>query len=121
MSDKDVATNDGDVVAIVGTIPYTGAAQGTWTAGPIIYGAYERLTIEDRAVIYQASCTFSFQGTTPPPASAPVVGSEIVTVEAAKTVLQGKQLSVLRNSDFKKDAFGNTLEVKVTDSRLKSS
>ena len=110
---------EGDVLAQPGTTPAPGAASGVWTPGQVNYTSYAFLTVNGVAVIYEASCTFSFSGTSPPPASSAVTDSSDVKLSAGGTVLMASQNNVLLNGDSANDDFGNKLEV-VTGNHLKS-
>jgi len=110
MADKRVAVT-GDVEAKPGTKMFTGAASGTWTAGPVTYTSYNHLSVGGKSVIHGANCTFTFTGSTSN--GAPVTGSETVTLQAGQTVLQKGLSGVLRNGDTATgDKFDNELEVK---------
>lgn len=102
---------EGDVNAIPGTIPYAPAVSGAWVQGPISYMSYAKLKVNGRNVIYEARCTFTFTGVGPPPTSAPVSGSENVTLSAASTAVNGGQSSVLLHGDSKIGTYGNQLQV----------
>jgi len=114
MALKNVATQ-ADVQTQPGTTQFTGAASGTWSAGPVSVVSYAKLTIGGQAVILSASCTFSFtgaSGSTPP---VTVTGSEEVTLSAAAldtTKLQGGLLQVLRDSNQSNTSlFGNVIKI----------
>jgi len=62
MAAKNVAV-EGDVQATAGTTPYPPADKGTWTAGTITYSSYNKLKVAVKPIIYQAECTFTFDGT----------------------------------------------------------
>lgn len=117
MSSKSVAV-DGDVTATPGTVFYTGADSGTWTAGTITYESYDKLTVTKK-VIYKAICKFSFAGANSG-TGATITGEETVTLEATPTLLQKGATSVLRDGDSQVGEFGNKLEV-LTNNKLKSA
>ncbi|MBE9111420.1 hypothetical protein IQ273_18610 [Nodosilinea sp. LEGE 07298] len=123
MSAKNVAV-EGDVQAVPGTVPYSPADEGEWTAGSIRSSMYEQLKIGGKATIYKAECTFSFTGrqTLPNGAKQSVSGSETVTLEAKKpTKLQKSILNVLVNGDeISSEEHGNKLQV-TTSNKLSSS
>lgn len=100
---------EGDVQAIVGTIPYSGAANGTWTAMPVQYVGYRQLTIGGKPVIYEAECRFLFSGFSA--SGTPVVGQEVVKLTAQSTKLQGGLLRVLVTGDLALGTYGNQLKV----------
>jgi hypothetical protein len=102
---------DGDVIAIPGTIPYTGAASGVWVPGSVTYSSYSSVKVGGSAVIYEAKCTFSFTGVSPSPANAPVSGTEDVTLTAGSTEVNKGQNSVLLDGDSKTGNYGNQLQV----------
>lgn len=110
MPGKNVAV-EGDVTATPGTIPFTGAVSGTWTAGPISYQKYSQLTVRNVSVIHQAQCTFLFSGSN---GTSPVSGSETVTLIAKTTNLQNGLAFVLLNGDTQVGVFGNTLTAKAS-------
>ena len=112
MAGKPVAVT-GDVVATVGTIFFTGATSGTWSAGDVSVQFYNQLTIGGATVIHQAKCTFEFDGENA--GGTKVKGSEIVTLNAGATVLQKGQSRVLVHGDVAIGTFGNKLEVQTTN------
>ena len=105
---KQVAV-EGDVLAIPGTTLYTGAANGSWTAMPVQYTSYSKLTVSGKAVIYEATCKFLFGGASA--SGAPVVGQEDVKLTAQTTKLQGSLSKVLVTSDSANGQYGNQLKV----------
>lgn len=107
---KTVAV-EGDVQAIPGTTPFTGAANGAWAPGSITLESYKKLTSGGKKVIYKATCTFNFTGVSPPPANSPVSGSETVVLEAKKTTLNASQSFTLLNGEKQQGRYGNTLQV----------
>jgi hypothetical protein len=113
MAGKPVAVT-GDVVATVGTTPFTGADLGTWTAGAVSVQFYNHLTSGGTTVIHQAECTFNFSGTNSG-TGATITGSETVTLTAGATVLQRGQSGVLVQGDVAIGTFGNKLEVQTTN------
>ena len=113
----NVAIQD-DVQATPGTDQtYNGASVGTWTAGTITYKKYSKLTISRSPIIYEASCQFTFAGSTS--GGTAVGGTETVTLKAATTKLQKDFNSALRNRDETTDSHGNKLAVSSTR-KLKS-
>lgn len=106
----------GDVVATPGTVPATGAASGTWTAGPVSYQSYSKLKVGGN-VIHQASCTFNFSGATS--GGSAVTDVSTVTLTAGSTKLQKGSTFVLQNGDQKSDSFGNKLQAQ-SSRKLKS-
>jgi len=103
----DKGAREGDVSATVGTTPFTGADKGTWTAGPITYTTYDRLTSNGTKAISEAECTFSFAGTNS--SGATVTGTETVTLSARPTKLQKGASGVLVNGDSASGDYENTL------------
>lgn len=98
MPAKSVAVK-GDVSATVGTMPYTGATTGTWTAGPILETSYVNLKSGGKEVVWKAQCTFSFSGANQ--AGEAKTGSETVTLTAGTTLLKKGESSVLVDGDSK--------------------
>jgi hypothetical protein len=96
MPAKSVAV-EGDVKATVGTMPFTGAQSGTWTAGSISYTSYANLKSGGKKVIWKATCLFSFKGASA--SGATVTGTETVTVTATTKLLNKGQRSVLVDGD----------------------
>lgn len=123
MSAKNVAV-EGDVQAVPGTVPYSPADKGKWTAGSIRSSMYEQLKISGKATIYKAECTFSFTGTQSLPNGTQnsVSGSETITLETKKpTKLQKAISNVLVNGDeISSEKHGNKLQV-TTSNKLLSS
>jgi hypothetical protein len=108
---KSVAA-EGDVTPILGTIPFTGAQSGTWTAGEITPTAHADLQVGGAAAISGASCTFSFKGVNS--SGATVTGQEIVTLTAGATKLHVGTNAVLMDGDEATAGpagFGNKLQV----------
>ena len=103
----------GDVQAIAGTIPFSGAANGSWTAMPVKYTSYSKLTLGGKVVIYEAECNFMFSGANP--AGSPVVGQEVVKLTAKTTKLQGSLSNVLVSGDSATGQYGNQLQVNATN------
>jgi hypothetical protein len=108
MTGKNVA-GQGDVSAIPGTLPFTGAQSGTWTPGAITPVAHPELQVGGAAVITQASCTFSFAGVNA--SGTAVTGQETVTLPAGATTLHVGPDTVLVNGDQAVGMFGNKLQV----------
>jgi hypothetical protein len=106
----------GEVQAQPGTVMYTGATAGTWTAGTVSYKTYSKLTVGKTAVIYEASCDFSFDGSS---GNTAVKGTATVTLSAGNSKVQGGLNKVLRDGDQKVDSYGNTLSVSAAG-KLKS-
>ena len=117
MTGRNVA-GQGDVSAIQGITPFTGAQSGTWTAGAITVTAHSELQVGGVAVITQASCTFSFAGVNA--SGSPVTGQETVTLPAGATTLHVGPDTVLVNGDQAVGAFGNKLQVVSTRTLLTS-
>lgn len=103
----------GDVEAIAGKTPYSGAANGSWTAMPVQYSSYSKLTVGGKAVIYEAECRFLFSGANP--SGAPVVGQEVVKLTAQTTKLQSSLSNVLVTGDSANGKYGNQLKVNATN------
>jgi hypothetical protein len=110
---RSVAAKD-DVSATPGTVPFTGADQGTWTAGEINAPGHPELQMGG-AVISEASCVFSFQGSNSGTGAA-VTGQETVTLTSGTTKLHVGQVSVLVDGDETTGdgGFGNKLTVTST-------
>jgi hypothetical protein len=107
MASKAVATA-ADVSATAGTVPVTGST-GTWTAGAIQVTTCDAVRTGGQ-IIREASCTFSYSGTTTSTPSSPVTATEDVKLTAATTVLTCGQ-PVLVDGDKKVGAHGNQLKV----------
>jgi hypothetical protein len=96
-----------DVSATPGTTPFTGATNGTWTAGAITVTSHPRLQVGGAPVISGAVCMFAFVSTD----GSGVTGSETVTLSAGATKLRDGPATMLVNGDQATGAFGNTLQV----------
>jgi hypothetical protein len=107
---KPVAV-EGEISATAGTTLHPPAASGTWTAGPVVEVPHTKLSVAGKAVVLQATCTFTFSGTTSPPASSPVAGVEVVVLSPASTILLSSSTSVLVDGDSAEGVYGNKLEV----------
>ena len=102
---------EGDVTAIPGSIFFTSATSGSWSAGPVTVTTYPKLRAEAQ-VAFQASCTFQFSGSS---GQTPVTGSETVTLTAAGSAKLQKGLNgVLLAGDNAEGAFGNKLTASST-------
>jgi hypothetical protein len=108
MPAKPVAC-EADVSATAGSVLYPGAASGAWTAGPVSVTPYAPLTVGGAATLAQATCLFSFTGTSPAPASSPVAGTSSLTLTPTATVLKFGGGNLLRDGDQAADSYGNTL------------
>ena len=97
-----------DISATVGTLPFTGATSGAWTAGDIDVTTGDTLVVGGNAVAVSATCTFSFSGTN---GNAPVAGSSAVSLPAGPSTLLVGGAPPLLSGDTASDAFGNTLVV----------
>ena len=108
---KSVAAKD-DVSATPGAVPFTGADQGTWTAGEINAPGHPEFQMGEAAVISEASCVFSFQGSNSG-TGAVVAGQETVTLTSGTTKLHVGQVTVLVDGDEATGdgGFGNKLTV----------
>lgn len=105
---KPVAV-EGDVQATPGAVPYPPAVSGAWSPGNVEYQTHSNLESGGKAVIYEASCTFTFVGADPN--GAPVNGDESVTLTAKSTTLMNGADNVLVTGDTEVGAYGNTLMV----------
>lgn len=104
------AAKAGDVKATAGTTFYSPAVKGAWTAGPVQETTYSKLKSGAKQVVHKAECTFSFTGTGPTPAEAPVSGTSKVTLVAKTTKLQKGLSNVIVDGDSEKDSYGNELK-----------
>jgi hypothetical protein len=109
MAGKSVA-KAGDIKATAGTTMFSPAVSGKWTAGPVTVTTYSKLKTGGSPVAHKAECTFSFTGTGPSPASAPVSGTSKVTLTAKTTRLQKGKSNVIVDGDSAQDSYGNKLE-----------
>lgn len=103
----------GEVVATPGSIPFTRAESGIWTAGVIRYRNYDQLKVNHAKVIYEAECNFSFSGQSS--SGATVTGQETVALAASTTILQKNVSNVLVNDDTQTCDFSNKLKVQRTN------
>ncbi len=114
----------GKTVAVIGDVQAEPAKDptGTWgpapNTDPIIYQAYNHLTVGKKAVIYSASCTFIFT----PNQNIPPKPPETVILSAGATVLQGGKNHVLVNGDSATgEVAGNQLRVISSNNQLRSA
>jgi hypothetical protein len=110
---KKVAV-DGEVTATPGTKPGIEGSAGPpgWTAGPVSYETYSHLTVGGKEVAYEASCTFTYSGTTTSaPATAVGPKTADVKLSAKTTVLQSGSDKVLVDGDEEEDSYKNKLSV----------
>lgn len=105
---KSLATQT-DVIATPGTMPFTGAQSGTWTAGPITVTPHPHIQADGAPVISGAACTFSFAGVNS--GGTAVTGQDPVTLPAGATKLRDGPATLLVNGDQATGAFGNMLQV----------
>jgi hypothetical protein len=114
MAGKSVATQADVQTPQPGTTPFTGAASGTWTAGPVTVVSYAKLTTGSQPIISSVSCTFAFSGLAAN-GTTPVAGFEPVILSAAAlgtTKLQGETQQVLRDGDQSNTSlYGNTISI----------
>lgn len=93
------------------------ATKGEWKAGPIAEVPRAAMRVGSRAVLAEASCTFSFAGTCPDPKSAgatlPVVNSSKVSLAPTPSLLR-RGGALLRDTATAADTFGNRLIVAPT-------
>lgn len=73
--------------------------------------SYSKLTIGGSPVIYQASCTFSFSGTTSSTPPVTVTGTDMVTLSPSTTKLQKNENNVLRDGDSITSIYGNEISI----------
>jgi hypothetical protein len=111
-----------DISVTAGTVPYQGpagtAANGTWQQhGDVSVDEYAKLKLAGAPVIYQATCTFLFNGFTS--TNTAVTATSTVTLSASPTTLQAKESGVLSNGSSATDAWGNTLTA-VSGGKLRS-
>ncbi|MEO0375336.1 MAG: hypothetical protein AAF329_12075 [Cyanobacteria bacterium P01_A01_bin.17] len=110
-----------DVIATPGTVFFPPADSGAWTAGPVTETPDPKLTAGKKQVIYQATCTFSFSGANSA-SGATVTGTEVVTLSAKPTKLQGKTTKVLVDSDSATGVlYANQLKVVASQTKLLTS
>jgi hypothetical protein len=100
---------EGQVTATPGAMPFTGAESGVWTAGSVNYESYDALKMDGAKVIHGASCRFSFSGQSS--SGATVTGSETVTLEAGRTIVQKDSSGALLSGDSATGSYGNKLMV----------
>lgn len=98
----------GDASATAGTGVPTTADSGTWTAGPVDTKTTDLLSSDGRAVLVEASCTFSFSGTK---GNSAVADSSKVTLTPGSRTLTAGGVAPLVDGDSTKDDFGNTVKV----------
>ncbi|CAM4280633.1 hypothetical protein [Pseudoalteromonas ostreae] len=104
------AALEGEVQAIPGTTPFTGADAGVWAlVGQVMVKPHAKVTVGGKKTIYQAEASFQFNGTTPD--KKPITGVAKITLAAKPSKLLQAANKVLVNSDELKDQFGNTLKV----------
>ena len=89
----------GNVFAVAGAVPLTGAVAGAWTAGPVAEARLRLLPFILPVFIRSARCTFAFAGVTTD-GTTPVVGASTVTLSS---------WLALRRGDTASDVFGNTV------------
>jgi hypothetical protein len=106
MAGKAVAV-EADVQVVAGAIFPNQADSGAWTAGQVIVKADSKVTIRGMPAVYEARCTFTFEGTR---GQSLVTATEDVVLAAAATKLQS-QTHVLRDGDVKQSTYGNTVKV----------
>ena len=107
---KSVAV-DGEVIATPGTVFYSPADAGKWSAGAVQYVAHSRIKVGNTAAISKATCTFSFSGTDSKSQGAAVAGTSDVELEAGSTKLNEGGTGMLLAGDSTEDMYGNTLTV----------
>jgi hypothetical protein len=100
----------GDVTATASSgLPLVAAGgSGKWTAGQVGYTSYPKLKVGS-AVIWKATCTFSFSGLNS--GGSAVADSDTVTLTAGATKLARRQQNVLVHGENTTSAKGNRLTV----------
>lgn len=103
----------GEVKATVsgGLPPVAAGGSGKWTAGQVSYTSYPKLKVGN-AVIWKASCTFSFSGANS--GGSTVADSDTVTLTAGTTKLARRQHNVLVHGDSTTSTKGNRLAVQTS-------
>jgi len=98
----------GEVQAVPGSglPPSAAGGSGAWTPKKVEVKEQPKLKVGGTAVIYEASCTFSFEGANS--AGSAVKDSETVTLTAGTTLLQKDHDHVLRDGDTKEGKYGDT-------------
>ena len=85
---------------------------GTWTASPTITETTKtKFTSDGKAVVVEASCTFSYSGNTTSSPSSPVTYSSTVTLTPQSKKLTVGGSSPLVDGDEKQDSYGNKVSV----------
>jgi hypothetical protein len=97
-----------DVTASPGSLFYTGATSGAWTAGSVTVTTTDAARSDGAQVAVKASCTFSFAGSNGQTA---VSGTSSVTLSPASRALTVGGTHPLVDGDSEKDSYGNTVEV----------
>jgi hypothetical protein len=90
------------------------AGSGQWEAGPIIETVHERIRVDGKPVLQEATCVFTFIGN---------IGSatSVMTVTASATGLRGTAGGVLLDGDADVDADGNRLAARTMRQRLRAT
>jgi hypothetical protein len=105
------AAKSGDVKPKPGTTFYSPAVKGSWKkVGDVQETSYSSLKSGGAAVLHKVECKFSFSGTGPTPAEAPVTTVETVTLVGMTTLLQKGLSNVIVDGDVKTDSWGNELK-----------
>jgi hypothetical protein len=102
----------GDVQPTNGTTQPEKGTGGTWASGPIRYQTYAYLKVGGTPAIYEASCTFTWNGmlkADPSKAHSPEYST--VTLTATTKLTQKGSKKVLVDGDSAQDEYGNKLQV----------
>lgn len=96
-----------EVSATPGTVTYPPAVSGVWAPGSVVETSDPKLTVQGKAALNAAECTFSFNGLDSNGVT--VTGSSTVQLNPSPTVLQGAGGDLLLTGDSMQDSFGNRL------------
>jgi hypothetical protein len=92
-------TRPGEVRAVPGTVLFSGAVTGVWTAGAVAETRFRLLPFFFPALVRSARCTFAFSG---------FADSGTTPIAASSTVTLSSWLA-LRRGDTASDFYGNTV------------
>ncbi len=98
----------GDVTASVGTVFFTGATSGTWTAGSVSVTTSDALRSDGSLAATEATCDFTFSGSN---GTSPVAGSSTVKLSPSTRAIRVGGRHPLVDGDAATDAYGNSLQV----------
>jgi hypothetical protein len=108
---------EADIQAKADTGMMEGDVSGTWSIVPpgLQVKTYSHLTVGGKPVAYEASCNFTYSGST---GSSATVATDSVTLSAGTTVLENGSSKVLLDGESAKGTTSSDNKIEVTSSQI---